>query len=609
MNSTQAEAIEARAKDGGNSRWPAFLSPELRMLLVIWLVVCVAKTLLALPILTDRTFPDPDDALRLVQVRDWLAGQSWFDVTQYRLNPPFGGPMHWSRLVDLPIAAVILLFRPFVGQYNAETAALVIVPMVTLGIAMLLVQRIALKLANARTALLAVVATPASLGAMTQMRISRIDHHGWQIVFALAVTLAALDSRPRRSGIIAGAVVGLWLNVSIESLPFAVATAALFAFMWLGNPAATDRLKAFLASLAVTTAALFGLTHWPSVWMVMHHDSLNTGHLAAFAAAGLCGLLVVRSTLTDIRYRLAALAIVGVAATAAIFAVDPHFLQSPFAFLDPLVRNLWFNAVDEGQPVWHLTAKDAAVALAQPIVGLAGAAFAIRKTPAEDCGPWYVYTFLLAAGTLCAIAVTREATNASLLSLPGTAFACEFALSRARSVAMMPKRVLATFGALCIMAPAYTVPAAAMPRDPNAGEPDFGAQCAHRSEIDHLNMLRPSILAIPLDITPAILADTRHTAVGSGHHRNVHGIKDMILLFVGPASAQRDVIVRRRIDYVVFCPGTAEAGWWSANGPHGLASMLSANKAPAWLEPVSIPGLHALKVWRVRKDSPALAHG
>jgi hypothetical protein len=173
----------------------------LMTLLVIWLIVAVAKTVVALPDLADRTFPDPDDAMRLMQVRDWLGGQSWWDITQYRLNPPFGGPMHWSRYIDLPIAAVELLFRPLVGQYNAETAALVIVPMVTLGVAMLLVYRITESLANRRAALLSAVGTPASIGAMIQMKSMRIDHHGWQIVLALAVVLAALDKNPRRSGI------------------------------------------------------------------------------------------------------------------------------------------------------------------------------------------------------------------------------------------------------------------------------------------------------------------------------------------------------------------------------------------------------------------------
>ena len=52
---------------------------------------------------------DTDSQMRLAQVRDLLHGQSWFDTTQWRMNVPFGLPMHWSRLVDGPIALLVLL--------------------------------------------------------------------------------------------------------------------------------------------------------------------------------------------------------------------------------------------------------------------------------------------------------------------------------------------------------------------------------------------------------------------------------------------------------------------------------------------------------------------
>ena len=50
------------------------------------------------------TLNDTDDNMRYLQVRDWLAGQGWYDLRQYRLDPPAGFNIHWSRLVDLPIA-------------------------------------------------------------------------------------------------------------------------------------------------------------------------------------------------------------------------------------------------------------------------------------------------------------------------------------------------------------------------------------------------------------------------------------------------------------------------------------------------------------------------
>jgi hypothetical protein len=43
---------------------------------------------------------DTDDAMRLVQMRDFIAGQGWYDLHQGRINPPAGYNSHWSRLID-----------------------------------------------------------------------------------------------------------------------------------------------------------------------------------------------------------------------------------------------------------------------------------------------------------------------------------------------------------------------------------------------------------------------------------------------------------------------------------------------------------------------------
>ncbi len=65
---------------------------------------------------TDYVGPDNDDAMRLVEVRDLLNGQGWFDLMQYRLGPAPGTLMHWSRFVDLPIAALISFFGLFLSH-------------------------------------------------------------------------------------------------------------------------------------------------------------------------------------------------------------------------------------------------------------------------------------------------------------------------------------------------------------------------------------------------------------------------------------------------------------------------------------------------------------
>ena len=54
---------------------------------------------------------DTDDATRLVEVRALIDGGAWFDNTL----PRFGGAQplqsHWSRLIDLPLAAMLSTFE------------------------------------------------------------------------------------------------------------------------------------------------------------------------------------------------------------------------------------------------------------------------------------------------------------------------------------------------------------------------------------------------------------------------------------------------------------------------------------------------------------------
>ena len=73
-------------------------------------------------------FFDTDDAMRAVQVRDLLAGQPWFDMTAYRLDPPVGMFSHWSRVVDTPLAGLELFLRLFLSPEYAERATRLVFP-------------------------------------------------------------------------------------------------------------------------------------------------------------------------------------------------------------------------------------------------------------------------------------------------------------------------------------------------------------------------------------------------------------------------------------------------------------------------------------------------
>src|ERR1700754_2112522 len=84
---------------------------------------------------------DTDSAMRLVQVRDLMAGQGWFDTVQHRLNTPYGLPMHWSRLVDAPLALLSLI---------SERFALIAWPLTLLAGLLLLLARLGARLGGRR---------------------------------------------------------------------------------------------------------------------------------------------------------------------------------------------------------------------------------------------------------------------------------------------------------------------------------------------------------------------------------------------------------------------------------------------------------------------------
>ena len=356
---------------------------------------------------------------------------------------------------------------------------------------MLLVHRIAYKLMGTPAALLAVLATPASLGAMKQMRIMRIDHHGWQIVLALAAMLAVLDERPRRSGIVAGAAMALWCNISIEALPFVAALGAWFAFQWLADGAAGERLKSYLAALAGASLLLFGADAPPSVWLAHPHDVLNVAHLAGFTIAAVCCHFVIRDD--DLRRPSSGLARAcggsALPRSQRCSRVDPHFLQGPFSSLDPLVAVNWYQGVDEGMPVWRLApAATSPRASRSRSSGCSARGSPSAMTEGEQRKGWIAFAYLLGAVTLSAVFVIREATTASTLSLPGTGLPVRSrAAARARRCPWRRRGSSRPPARCSSWPPLMPRPALVMPADPRlVNAMNRSDYCLKRSQIEKL---------------------------------------------------------------------------------------------------------------------------
>ena len=60
------------------------------VVVAVWLIYCAWFVYTKWAAIHAFGLIDTDDNMRISQVRALLAGQDWFDLRQYRLNPPAG---------------------------------------------------------------------------------------------------------------------------------------------------------------------------------------------------------------------------------------------------------------------------------------------------------------------------------------------------------------------------------------------------------------------------------------------------------------------------------------------------------------------------------------
>jgi hypothetical protein len=155
---------------------------------------------------TGERLRDTDDAMRLVELRAWLAGSNllggWFDLREPRLNPPLGYETHWSRLIDAGLAGLLLLFERFAAPVAAERLMRTVWPLLWLLPTIAGMVGIAWRIAGREAALVALLLALVGTPAYQQFIPGRIDHHNVQIVLALLVVAAtAWSDRVRGAGI------------------------------------------------------------------------------------------------------------------------------------------------------------------------------------------------------------------------------------------------------------------------------------------------------------------------------------------------------------------------------------------------------------------------
>lgn len=595
LSTTAFEAKRPWIERGHNALW---------LVAALWLECAVVMLINNWTRFPGLVFSDPDDALRLMEVRNFLAGQSWFDVSQPRVDPPFGGQMHWSRLVDLPVAGIILAMRPLVGDRMAEVIACATVPVITLAAMCVSLYYTVKRFLGVHRAVLTVALLVTSFPILVQMTPPRIDHHAWQVVTSIGVLAGLLTLDPRKGGWIAGASMALWVHISGEALPYIAINGAVFGMRYLARPEQEwPRLIRYVGALTLCSALLLlGTKGIPG--LATHCDSMSPPYLfplmAIFPAMWFGHKMLGDATLV----RRVAPSVVGVAAAAAIFlGYSPECLHGPFSALDPLVYREWLLAIPEGQPVWTQDPVTAAIVILPPLLGLAGfIGAALTEKDADKRFDWLSVFGMALGAFVVSIMVLRAMGVAHLLALLGNMWIIAWLYPRIAALPKMAQRVPLTV-ALCILTPfgcaALTGKAVQIIGNVPDDTPGRGKSASLHNDLGALDALPVSTLFAPLDVGPDILLRSKQSVFATGHHRNLDGISKTVRAFLLPPELSRAIIEASHARYLVYMPGLRETQRYAKIAPNGLSAHLAAGKPPEWLVPVAVKGARTFRVYRI----------
>jgi len=589
----------------GGKEWALALIDRRWKLAVVlaWIALCCIFVIGKRADILLFNLSDTDDNMRLMQVRALLHGQGWYDLRQYRFDPPVGANIHWSRLVDLPIAGLILAFGSFLDTAHAERLAVAIAPLLPLLLLLFSLALTARRLIDPRSYPLVFLGLFFS-GVVTGMFLpERIDHHGWQLALLALSISAVVDSQRARGGVTLGVSSALSLAIGLEMIAYLAIAGAALVLLWVADAAEEKRLRAYAVSLAATTAIGFLLfASYDNRHPVC--DALSPVWLSDAALAGLFLYGLAWRSPVQPRTRLA----LAVAAALALFtfhaALWPQCLHR-FDAVSPEADRLWLSNVQEAYPFYRKSWRIAALLITIPVSGLIGWGILAwrRRNDREQlrlilgtAAPTLVATLLLCWQV-------RTAPAAHVMAIVGCAAFTWFLVplawrSRPRILAI-PAAILVGIIGVGAVAPVVVSLMPPTPTEQDISNLKANQACTSMWAMQDVDRQPKGMVFTFLDLGPRLITLTHHDAVAGPYHRNSEQIVDATKAFLGNADQAHRLLAKYHSTYLLTCPHHWTADHLLHESPNGFYAQLDRGKVPRWLAPIQLADGSPFRMWRV----------
>lgn len=557
---------------------------------------------------------EADDAMRLAQVRDLLNGQSWWDLTQWRLSPPAGTVMHWTRIVDAPLATLILFFRFFTSHQTAEILAVSVWPVLLLLPAWLAVARIATRLADREAGLAALFLAITCVLTLGYFKPGEIDHHNAQLVLTLWTTALVLEIEisPRALGW-CGALCGISLGIGLETLPYVLSISAIVAgfWIWRGEAVAASARHfglAFAGTAAFLTIAIV------SKQARFHADCTTFSGIyetcTIVGGLGLTALMMFPPLGASVTRRTISITALLILLLLIVTIFAPVCLGGPYYYITPEINRIWLSHIQEAQPAFSTMRPQFAFFFATYVYAIASF---ISYPVLIALGGRESRQALVIVGIIAGLALAvstfelRGLPFAIMLGLPGLAAAIRLFSVRFLSRGLV--RAVAMIGLLAICSElsfdligVYLLEGSRHVEQRLAAQ-DRSETCMKPEAVASLRTLPKGQVAAFVDTAPTVLLYTPDS-VTAGSYRDPDAIEDLYRIYTAKSSDALNIIRRRKIDYLLVCENSPDFKFYlNSSGADGLIQRIATGELPGWLKGNSKSGM--VQVYRVTPLSNA----
>jgi hypothetical protein len=401
------------------------------------------------------------------------------------------------------------------------------------------------------------------------------------------------------------------LAVGMETAPYVATIGACVAILFAFDANGERRIAGdFGLGFAGISALVFITTVPWSAWGQAQCDAFSTVQfvLAALAGAGLAAVTMVEPAGRTRRLRFASLGVLALVLGAVVVSLFPQCLAAPYANLDPRLKELWLDHVDEAQSLFKLIAEDparVAARYATPLIAIVLMALRLGR------GGWrrqdsLVGVLLVVAFVVSAWQVRGSTFSIAFAVIPLSAWIAKW---RQRAEASPSRGVALRMAAVWLISvnAVWTGAAAAASvafEKSNTAANDSGADatCERKVSFAPLGGLPDTTVLAISNLGSPILAYTGHRVFAGPYHRNIAGNLLALDAFLGSDADARNILASQHVGLVAVCRGNAESKLLAAKAPGGFLAGLMGGSVPEWLEPVTQAGGTPVELYRVRLD-------